>query len=109
MFQAVDSQTLKSQEDAGKKKASRARPKAKAPGSNRARPILGPPRHVNQALGAVVFTEVVLRSGGQWMFSTCHMGAAVTKYSLMTYDPGHTRAFSVCCWAAAASCHLLAA
>lgn len=31
-------------EDAGKKKASRARPKAKAPGSNRARPILGPPR-----------------------------------------------------------------
>lgn len=35
-------------EDAGKKKASRARPKAKAPGSNRARPILGPPRHVHQ-------------------------------------------------------------
>lgn len=35
-------------EDAGKKKASRARPKAKAPGSNRARPVLGPPRHVNQ-------------------------------------------------------------
>lgn len=35
-------------EDAGKKKASRARPKAKAPGSNRARPILGPPRHLMQ-------------------------------------------------------------
>ncbi|CAE7768816.1 Calmodulin [Symbiodinium pilosum] len=35
-------------EDAGKKKASRARPKAKAPGSNRARPVLGPPRQLLQ-------------------------------------------------------------
>lgn len=67
-------------EEAGKKKASRARPKAKAPGSNRARPVRGPPRHTHQ-MGAPGMANLPIPGAGRGAFNSISQPPPV---------PGHT-------------------
>eukprot|EP00434_Breviolum_minutum_P016721 symbB.v1.2.014744.t1/scaffold1081.1/size139474/1 len=74
-------------EDAGKKKASRARPKAKAPGSNRARPVLGPPRHINQMVPGMPNMQIpgMAKAQGAGAFN---VGYLVGTEKMLQHQPG---------------------